>query len=100
MASIQETMKGNPKSGDYYNAAIYFRQSNQDLKQAKNWITKAIEMDSGKYWMYRQQSLILAELNDKEGAINAAKESLKLAKEAGNQDYVRLNTNAIEEWSK
>ena len=50
--------------------------------------------------MYRQQSLILAELNDKEGAINAAKESLKLAKEAGNQDYVRLNTNAIEEWSK
>jgi len=100
MASIQETMKGNPKSGDYYNAAIYFRQSNQDLKQAKNWIAKAIEMDSGKYWMYRQQSLILAELNDKEGAINAAKESLKLAKEAGNQDYVRLNTNAIEEWSK
>ena len=100
MASIQETMKGNPKSGDYYNAAIYFRQSNQDLKQAKNWIAKAIEMDSGKYWMYRQQSLILAELNDKEGAINAAKESLKLAKEAGNQDYVRLNTNAIEEWYK
>jgi hypothetical protein len=26
--------------------------------------------------------------------------SLKLAKEVGNEDYVRLNTKAIEEWSK
>ena len=56
-------------------------------------------MDSGKYWMYRQQSLILAELNEKEAAVAAAKVSLKLADEAGNKDYVRLNTKAIEEWS-
>lgn len=100
MASIKETMKGEPKAGDYYSAAIYFRQSGQDLKQAKNWIAKAIEMDSGKYWMYRQQSLILAELNEKDAAIAAAKSSLKLAEKAGNQDYVRLNNKSIEEWSK
>ena len=100
MASIKETMKGDPKAGDYYSAAIYYRQSNQDLNQAKKWIAKAIEMDSGKYWMYRQQSLILAELNEKEAAVAAAKVSLKLADEAGKKDYVRLNTKAIEEWSK
>ena len=100
MASIKETMKGDPKAGDYYSAAVYYRQSNQDLNQAKKWIAKAIEMDSGKYWMYRQQSLILAKLNEKEVAIAAAKVTLKLAEEAGNKDYVRLNTKAIEEWSK
>ena len=100
MAYIKETMKGEPKAGDYYNAAIYFRQSGQDLKQAKNWIAKAIEMDSGKYWMYRQQSLILAELNEKDAAIAAAKSSLKLAEKAGNQDYVRLNKKFIEKWSQ
>ena len=43
---------------------------------------------------------LLAELNEKEAAVAAAKVSLKLADEAGNKDYVRLNTKAIEEWSK
>ena len=38
--------------------------------------------------------------NEKEAAVAAAKVSLKLADEAGNKDYVRLNTKAIEEWSK
>ena len=33
-------------------------------------------------------------------AIEASKTSLKLATEAGNKDYVRMNKKAIEEWSK
>lgn len=100
MASIKETMKGTPKAGDLYQAAVYYRESGRDLQTAKKWIGKAIEMDPGKYWMYRQQALILADLNKKEAAIKAAKSSLELAEKAGNQDYVRLNTKAIEEWSK
>lgn len=99
MSSITKTIKKDPKSRDYYNAAIYYRQSNQDLNQAKKWIAKAIEMDPDKFWMYRQQSLILAKLNEKDIAIAAAKTSLKLAQEAGNMDYVRLNTKSIKEWS-
>ena len=100
MASIKETMKGTPKAGDLYQAAVYYRESGRDLQTAKKWIGKAIEMDPGKYWMYRQQALILADLNEKEEAIKAAQSSLELAEKAGNQDYVRLNTKAIEEWSK
>ncbi|MDA8657524.1 DUF2911 domain-containing protein [Flavobacteriaceae bacterium] len=100
MASIKETMKGTPKAGDLYQAAVYYRESGRDLQTAKKWIGKAIEMDPGKYWMYRQQALILADLNKKEAAIKAAQSSLELAEKAGNQDYVRLNTKAIEEWTK
>ena len=100
MASIKETMKGTPKAGDLYQAAVYYRESGRDLQTAKKWIAKAIEMDPGKYWMFRQQALILADLNEKEAAIKAAQSSLELAEKAGNQDYVRLNTKAIEEWSK
>jgi len=100
MASIKETMKGTPKAEDLYQAAVYYRESGRDLQTAKKWIGKAIEMDPGKYWMYRQQALILADLNKKEAAIKAAQSSLELAEKAGNQDYVRLNTKAIEEWSK
>ena len=61
---------------------------------------RAIEIDGGKYWMFRQQALILARLDEKEDAILASKNSLKLAKEAGNQDYIRLNNISITEWSK
>lgn len=100
MASIEKTMKGEPKSRDYYNAATYFRETGRNLKNAKKWIAKAIEMDDGKYWMYRQQALILNDLNEKEAAITASKTSLELAIVAGNQDYVRMNKKAIEEWSK
>ena len=100
MASIEKTLNETPKSGDYYAAAVYFRETNRDLTIAKQWIAKAIEQDPGKYWMYRQQALILADLNEIKAAIEASKKSLELAEKAGNKDYVRLNNKSIEEWSK
>ena len=100
MASISRIMQGEPTARDYYGAAIYFRESGRDLQKAKKWISTAIDMDGGKYWMYRQQALILVELNEKDAAILASKNSLRLAKEAGNQDYVRLNNKSISKWSK
>ncbi len=99
MASINMVMRGKPTARDYYAAAIYFRESGRDLQKAKKWISTAIDMDGGKYWMYRQQALILAELNEKEAAILASKNSLKLAEKAGNKDYIRLNNKSIVEWS-
>jgi hypothetical protein len=99
MASIKKTMQGEPRSRDYYSAAVYFRETGRDLNKAKKWIAKAIKMDDGKYWMYRQQALILIELNETEAAIAASQTSLELATKAGNQDYVRMNKKAIDEWS-
>jgi hypothetical protein len=57
-------------------------------------------MKDDAYWYFRQQSLILAGLNETAAAIEAAKNSLELAKKAGNQDYIKLNTEFIAEWSK
>mgnify|MGYP003705993245 FL=1 len=99
-ASIEEVMKNNPKPRDYYSAAVYYLQEGQDLNQAKEWIAKAAEGKSDAYWYFRQQSLILAGLNDIEGAIAAAKTSLELATKAGNPDYVALNEASLAEWAK
>ncbi|MFZ8961117.1 MAG: DUF2911 domain-containing protein [Flavobacteriaceae bacterium] len=99
MASIEKTISGSPKPRDYYAAAVYYRETNRDLNTAKQWIAKAVEQDPGKYWMYRQQALILADLNELDAAVEAAKISLELAEKAGNKDYIRLNTKSIEEWS-
>ena len=96
--SIERVM-GGPSSGDYYTAAVYYLNTDKDINKAKNWIDKSIEMrDEPAYWYYRQQSLIYAKAGDKKGAIKAAKTSLKLAEEAGNADYVALNTNSLQVW--
>ena len=49
--------------------------------------------------MVRREALILADLNRTQEAIAAAKRSLALAKEAGNDDYVRMNEKWIAEWT-
>ena len=96
--SIESVMSG-PNAGDYYTAAVYYLNANKDIKKAKNWIDKAIEMrENPAFWYYRQQSLIYAKSGDKNGAIKAAKKSLALAKEAGNEDYVALNTKSLKAW--
>ena len=99
IASIKETLSGTPKAGDYYSSAVYYLMEGQDLNQAKAWISKAIAMQDDKYYMYRQQSLILFKLNEIDAAITAAKKSLELAEIAKNPDYVRFNKQAIKEWS-
>ena len=96
--SIATVMDG-PNAGDYYSAAVYYLNAGKDIDKAKMWIDKAIEMrENPAFWYYRQQSLIYAKSGDKKGAIKAAKESLKLANEAGNNDYVALNTKSLSIW--
>lgn len=97
-ASIDQVMSG-PSSGDYYSAAVFYLESGKDINKAKTWIDKAISMrEKPAYWYHRQQSLIYAKSGDKKGAIKAANTSLKLATEAGNNDYVALNTASLKEW--
>ena len=101
MESINETMAGNPKPNDYYNAALYFLQENMDLNQAKNWMEIAIaKRDTPAFWMHYRYALILLELNDNKGALTASKKSLALAEKAKNKDYVILNKELIEKWSR
>ena len=100
MASINRTMNG-PSAGDFYAAAVYYKEANKDIKQAVEWINKSVSLTGSKtpFWVLRQQSLILAKSGDKKGAINAAKLSLEGAKKANNNDYIKMNTESIKEWS-
>lgn len=98
--NIQEVMSKSPKASDYYAAAVYYMQENADLNMALEWMDKAIEMsEKPQFWQLRQQSLIYAANGDLKGAIRIAKNSLEAAKIAGNQDYIKMNKDSIEEWS-
>ena len=102
MASIDKAMKPNPN--DYYAAAVYYREAGKDLNQALEWMNKCIEIHEGNdrnvFWIYRQKSLIEAEMKKYKDAVATAEVSLKKATEAGNDDYIKMNKESIEEWSK
>ncbi|MCE2788964.1 MAG: DUF2911 domain-containing protein [Saprospiraceae bacterium] len=98
-SSITSVM-GGPSANDYSSAARYYRESKIDLSQALVWMKKAVDMGNDKYWHLRQLSLIEADLGNYKDAIETAKKSLDKAKEAGNQDYVKMNNDSIAEWSK
>ncbi len=93
-----ETVFSGPSGNDYFAAAYYYFSEKRDLNKAKEWIDKAVASNDKAFWMTRQQSLIYAELGDKEGAIKAAKKSLEVAEAAGNADYVKMNKDSLKEW--
>jgi len=98
MASIDKVMAG-PSRGDYYNAANYYYTSGKDMKQALEWVNKAIDPNDMKFWQVKRKSEILGALGMKKEAIETAKMSLELAKKAGNDDYVKMNNDNIKKWS-
>lgn len=100
IASIEKALAG-PTAGDYYSSAQYYFQSNGDLTKALSYVNKALEMSKDKpFWYSRLKSLIQAKLGDKKGAIETAKLSLAAAKEAKNNDYIKMNEDSISEWSR
>lgn len=103
MNSIEKALAG-PTSRDYFSAAQYYYQSNNDLNKALTWINSAVEMTptgaDTPFWYLRLKSLIQAKLGDKKGAIATAKSSLNAAVKAGNADYEKMNKDSIAEWSK
>lgn len=98
-ANITQVMAG-PSAGDYYNAARYYREAKKDLNQALTWMNKSIEMGNDKFWVLRQKSLLEADLGNYKAAIATANASLAKAKEAGNNDYIKMNMDSIAAWSK
>lgn len=99
MKNIETTLAG-PTKNDYYAAASYYHDSGKDLNKALDWINKATEGDDARFWQVRKKALILADMGKKKEAIDAARESMKLAKAAGNDEYVRMNQESINEWMK
>ena len=90
-----------PSDADYFAAAQYYFQSNKELPKALAWVNKAIEMkgEDG-FWYLRLKALVHYKLGDKKAALDAAKRSLESAKKANNLDYVKLNTDSIDDWTK
>jgi tetratricopeptide (TPR) repeat protein len=79
----------------YYQAAFYYLENGKDLNKALEWFDKAIAQDPTAYFAVYQKARCLAKLGRKQEAIATAKQSMDLAKQANNNDYVVLNQKLI-----
>lgn len=99
-----ETVMAGPSTTDLFAAAQYFYQSNADQSKALGWMNQAIAKYPNQadvpFYFLRQKSLIQAKMGDRKGAVETAKLSLAASEKANNSDYVKMNKDSIQEWSK
>ncbi len=102
LASIKKTMSSKTISADdYFKSASYYYAEQLDMKQALSWAEKAVaEKGPSAYWMTRLLAQIKAANGDYKGAMETAKNSMIEAEKDGDQNYVKMNQQSIEEWSK
>ncbi|WP_033961757.1 DUF2911 domain-containing protein [Psychroserpens jangbogonensis] len=98
-SSIDKLMAG-PSADDYYASARYYLEADKDINTAVKWIDMAVDMtkEQPRFWWLRQQALIHAKAGNKDKAIAAAKASMAGAKEAKNENYVKMNMESLKEW--
>lgn len=95
MAQINNIMTKDNRP--YFAAAAYYLENGKDLNQAIAWFDKAIEQNPKAFWIYHQKANALAKAGKKAEARTTAQRSMELAREANNNDYVRLNEKLIAE---
>lgn len=80
----------------YWQAAQFYNEYDNNKTKALEMVNEAIQQ-SGKppFFMVYYKATIQKDLGDKKGAIASAKQSMELAKEANNNDYVVLNEKLI-----
>lgn len=91
----------NPEAklaGEYYLSAKYYLDTDRDLKQAMEWIDKALKYAPGAYWMTHTKAEIYAKMGNYKDAIETARLSIEEAKAKNDADYVRINENEIAKW--
>jgi tetratricopeptide (TPR) repeat protein len=77
-------------SRPYYQAATYYYDNGKDLAKASEWVDKAIENNPKAFYMYLMKAKIKARQGDKKAATAAAQQVIPLAKEAKNDEYVKM----------
>jgi hypothetical protein len=95
MADIERAMDPASDAGKYWAAANYYFETDRDLPKALEWINKSIELGNNRFWVVHVKAKIQQKMGACSAAIATAEASKKMAREAGNDDYVVLNDKLI-----
>jgi hypothetical protein len=94
-ANIDELMKGDRKPY-YFNAIQYYYENNKDVDKALGWVAEAEKIDPKGPWYKLWESRLLLKKGNKAGAVAAAQAGLQLAKDSNDDEYTRLNQEALD----
>ncbi|WP_461788761.1 DUF2911 domain-containing protein [Pedobacter sp.] len=98
MANIAEAMKGDKKP--YFQSALYYFNNGKDLKTALAWMNEAEKEMVDAPWVKLWKGRMQLKMGDKVGAAKSAKEGVEIATKIKNEEYIRLNTQLLEETKK
>lgn len=88
-AQIEAAMLTDKKP--YWTAAQFYFEYERNLSKALENVSKATEENPKAYYMFLYKARIQKEMGNNAGALISSKTSLALAREAKNDDYVRMN---------
>jgi hypothetical protein len=95
-AQIESALSSDKKP--YWQAAQFYNEYDNNKTKALEMVDAAIkENKKPPFFMVYYKAKIQKDLGDKKGAVASAKQSIELAKEASNSDYVLLNEKLIKE---
>ena len=75
----------------YWQAVQFYNEYEKNPTKALEYAGKAIEENPKAFWIWLYKARIEKETGDKKAAMESSKKSLELAKEAKNDDYVKMN---------
>lgn len=100
-ATIKERIRTQIEAGlksakkPYFQAAQFYYEYDKNISKALDNAGKAVEENPKAFWIWLYKARIEKEAGNKTAAIASAKKSLELAKEAKNDDYVKMNEELI-----
>jgi len=81
----------------YYQAANFYFDYDKDYAKALEYINKATDENPKAYFMFLQKAKIQKAMGDKAGAKASALQTIELAKEAKNADYVNFGNKLLKQ---
>jgi tetratricopeptide (TPR) repeat protein len=88
-AQIEAAMQSDKKP--YFQAAQFYSDYDKNAAKALEYASKAVEENPKAFWIWIFKARLEKETGNKKAAMESSKKSLELAKEAKNDDYVKMN---------
>ena len=89
-SQIESALQAETKKPFWQAAQFYNEWDNNTVKALEN-VSKGIEENPKAFWMLLYKAKMQKNMGDVAGAKESAKQSMALAKEANNDDYVKMN---------
>jgi len=86
---LDKELKSDKKP--YWQAAQFYNEYDKNYPKALENVTKAVQENPKAFWIWLYKAKIEKEMGDKKAALESSQQSLALAREAKNDDYVKMN---------